>query len=144
MRYRHPFTGLEGLAASSFAPSGGFSTPVPAPVTQTVTASPTQTVTAPPPSFNIARQGMSPDQFQYSEDQILQMLERGQSETVERSGESDAGLPVADDLELTSRQSDATRAFLLDAENAATPTLEPAAAPAIVPLAILGALFYFM
>lgn len=64
------------------------------------------------------------DQFRYSEDQIREMLLRGRSETTERSGESDSGLPNAFDLEQEAAESDATNQFTKDAAGGAFPGVE--------------------
>lgn len=147
MRYRHPFT---GLGASSFAPSGGFTAPqrvAPRPVAVAPrTVARNVPVKVPIPvrtSPIIFTQNTPPDQFRYSEDQIRDMLNRGQSETMERSGESDSGLPYADDLETKSREADATAAFIKDSNGVAPPELSEPPNP-LAPLAILGALFYFL
>jgi hypothetical protein len=49
--------------------------------------------------------------FRYSDDQIREMLARGKSETVERSGESDSGMPEDSDLERRAANNGATDAF---------------------------------
>lgn len=62
-----------------------------------------------------------PEQQIYTKEQLLEMLHRGQSETVERSGESDSGLPNATGLEQKSREGDASRQYSIDAQGAAVP-----------------------
>lgn len=48
----------------------------------------------------------------YTPEQIREMLERGASETVERSGESDGGGPADDELMQQSREANATDTFV--------------------------------
>jgi len=52
-----------------------------------------------------------PEQFRYSDDQIRDMLQRGASETFERSGETDSGLFNSPELEQKANESDATKQF---------------------------------
>lgn len=68
-----------------------------------------------------------PEQFVYSKEQIMDMLARGASETFERSGETDSGLPIDTELEQKSRELDATKNYVINASGEIIP-LEPKAA----------------
>ena len=65
-----------------------------------------------PPSAN---QFFIPEQFRYSREQIVDMLARGASETYERSGEDETGLPLELELEQRSREIDANKQYVIDA-----------------------------
>lgn len=80
--------------------------------------------------------------FPYTREQLLEMLARGRSETFERSGESDTGLPFADDAESKARAEGATAAFGARAGEPVPP--EPAERNPLVPWVVLGALAYLL
>lgn len=63
-----------------------------------------------------------PEPFRYSKEQIMDMLARGASETYERTGETDSGLPVEVELEQISRELDATKQYAVDADGTIVPT----------------------
>ncbi len=76
------------------------------------------------PAFDTA----IPEQFRYSKEQLMDMLARGASETFERTGETDSGLPLELELEQISRELDATKQFVVDADGTIIP-VEPETAP---------------
>ena len=87
-------------------------------------------------------QQQPPDMFRYSEEQIREMLHRGKSETVERSGESDSGLPIAMEAEQTAREAGATSAFITEADETPTPFEVSDEKPNLWPLVGIGLLMY--
>lgn len=80
-----------------------------------------------PPSVEPSVDVAVPDVFRYTKEQIADMLIRGASETFDRTGESEEGLPIADDLEQKSREIDATKQFGVDADGGLFPTVAPQA-----------------
>lgn len=76
------------------------------------------------PTFDTA----IPEQFRYSKEQLMDMLARGASETYERTGETDSGLPLELELEQISRELDATKQYVVDADGTIVP-VEPKGAP---------------
>lgn len=85
-----------------------------------------------------------PDGFRYSPEQLRDMLIRGASETFERSGEDEQGLPFADDLEQKSREIDATKQYGVDARGALLPGEAPAEAGKAVGWLLAAVAGYFL
>lgn len=83
-----------------------------------------------------------PDQFRYTPDQIRDMLMRGQSETMERSGESDSGLPPASAAEAEANAREATKQYGIDVRAGAVPP-PVSETPNLLPLAALAAFLIF-
>lgn len=88
-------------------------------------------------------QNQPPDLFRYSDEQIREMFQRGQSETVERSGESDSGLPYAGEAEQSVQDADATAVFMRDSVDVPVPEVEPEK-PSLLPLVLLAGALYFL
>lgn len=88
------------------------------------------------PDFNVPEEM----RFRYSPEQIKDMLARGKSETVERSGESDSGMPDDTAMQTQSRQNGATDAFASSGED---PVKVAQAKPNILPLLLAGAAAYY-
>ncbi len=123
---------------------------VPIPFTPTRTPTATPPISPPlrmpggvPIMPDIAIDLQIPPGVRYTEDQIRDMLMRGRSETMERTGESDAGLPPAADLEERADQAAATTQYGIDVRAGVTPPPAPGAAPDwLVPAALaIGAFF---
>lgn len=57
-----------------------------------------------------------PEQFRYSKEQLMDMLARGASETYQRTGETESGLPLELELEQLSRELDASKQYAVNAE----------------------------
>lgn len=70
-----------------------------------------------------------PETFRYSPEQLRDMLMRGASETYDRSGEDENGLPLATDLEQRSREMDATKQFAIDKAGGVLPATAVDATP---------------
>lgn len=83
-----------------------------------------------------------PEQFVYSKDQIMDMLARGASETFERSGETDSGLPIDTELEQKSRELDATKDYVINADGAIIPVEPKAPGGGLALLATAVAAFF--
>lgn len=83
-----------------------------------------------------------PEQFVYSKEQIMDMLARGASETYERSGETDSGLPIAAELEQKSRELDATKDYVINADGAIIPVEPKAPGGGLALLAAAVAAFF--
>lgn len=85
-----------------------------------------------------------PEGFRYSKEQLADMLARGQTETMERSGEDENGLPFADELEQKSREMDATKQFGVDASDALLPEMAPEPAGQGTGLLLAAVAAYFL
>lgn len=96
-----------------------------------------------PISENYMPDQIIPEQFRYTKEQLRDMLARGHSETVERSGESDSGLPPSPDLEETANQRDATKQYGIDVRAGVTPGAAPDE-PNLLPLALAAAAFFLL
>lgn len=82
-------------------------------------------------------------QFRYSEGQIREMLQRGASETMERSGESDSGLPADEAAQQQSREASATADFESNGSGPGFTVTESDAPPNYWPLiAAIGAAWF--
>lgn len=92
------------------------------------------------PQFNLER----PEQFVYSKEQIMDMLARGASETFERSGETDSGLPIDTELEQKSRELDATKNYVINASGEIIPVEPKAAGGGLALLAAAVAGFFLL
>lgn len=120
--------------------------------TQTVTATASAPAPAPAPVQDVVSSGIDtpaaastiPQQFRYTKEQLADMLIRGASEQVERSGEDENGLPEAYDLEQISRENDATKQFGIDAEGGLFPEVVAMPENKAVGWLIAAAVAYFM
>lgn len=92
------------------------------------------------PDFNVPEEM----RFRYSDDQIREMLQRGKSETVERSGETDGGMPVETDLEQQSKESSATENFDVSAGNGPGYVTAPAKKVNLLPVILAGIAAYYL
>ena len=90
------------------------------------------------PTFDTAL----PEQFVYSKEQIMDMLARGASETFERTGETDSGLPIDTELEQKSRELDATKNYVINASGEIVPVEPKAAGGGLALLAATVAAFF--
>lgn len=115
-------------------------TPLTAPAT---VYTPIKQLTSPIADQALLRETSGPIQSDYSPDQIREMFARGTSETYERSGEDENGLPQASHLEQQARESDSMTQFAFDSGDETVPDTMPDK-PDIVPLAVLAALAYFL
>jgi len=108
-------------------------------------------ITPAPPSMSTPLQ-FDPDfnagedmRFRYSDDQIREMLARGKSETTERSGESDSGMPVDKDHEQAANEKHATESFSVSSDGTPGYATAPAKKLNLWPVIIAGvAAYYFM
>jgi hypothetical protein len=81
----------------------------------------------------------------YSDDQIREMLARGKSETVERSGESDSGMPVDKAHEREATEKYASDAFSTASDGSPGYIKTPAKKTNLLPVILAGvAAYYFM
>jgi len=120
-------------ATTTYTPPPTTLQPIEAPPVISVPISPPASFFEPPvtvfPSADSAMPidtAFVPETFVYSKDQILDMLTRGASETFERTGETESGLPIAAELEQKSRELDATKNYVVNAEGEIIP-VEPKA-----------------
>ena len=85
-----------------------------------------------------------PQGFRYTREQLTDMLARGASETFERSGENENGLPTAFDLEQRSREMDANKQYADDVtgEVVAKDAPKPGAGLGLIAAAIAAFLIF--
>jgi hypothetical protein len=103
------FTTSSGFAKQ---PITAYAPPTPK-ITPTITPIKSTGLTLDPSMLRFSPDFQIPEEMRhrYSDDQIREMLARGKSETVERSGESDSGMPIDSDLEQRATENNANAAF---------------------------------
>lgn len=105
----------------------------------------TPVLTAPEADLVDTYVGIPPEmQFRYTPEQIREMRERGKSETMERSGESDGGMPDDNAMMQKSREASATEHFE-SSDNGAASVVAESPVKKYLPLIVAGvAAYYFM